>query len=397
MDYDKVYEFGLPGGRRVHFDWLGEEFNFNSKEQKLLNIGYLLTKGYDVRSEIHATYLKHQSVTEDDVKRTLNILLTELWGGRLDTVESMHRNWTTDMLINELFSHLLRYYHLPIDTSKCHYLKDPLEQTEEDLKETNGWLKTVETFLGNRALYDRSGKEYIYPGDEPFIHEFNEHHKDNEKYVLNTIPYPWLGNPLKARVIILSQNPGWVENSGKIIATMLQCIPQIAEEVMEFYRSTYSLRSRSFMPEDLKKSLGFSTRDAFNAMGDWYWKKRLHFLTDTGVNEESIYDNIAVIQYIPNSSVNFAPLSKDVVLPSQIFTRRLIDYIRLNNQQTIFVVPRAVNLWKDFLGKNWTCLEDDGRIITHLPGIYRPQYISPNCLGQEAFDRVVKIFNSCQN
>ena len=393
MDYERIYENGLPCRRRVYFDWIGAEFKDTTKEQKLLDIGYLLTKGYDVRSEIHATYRDSLSVTEDDVKHTLNILLAELWGGRLDTVESMHKYWSTDRLIDELFSHLLRYYHLPNDTSKPHYLKDPLEQTEEDLKETNGWLKTVETFKGNTALYDLSGKEYVYPGDERFVQEYNERHRDKEKFVLNTVPYPWLGNPLKAKVIVLSQNPGWVESSGKVVPIMLQRIPQIAEEVMEFFRKTYSLKYNSFMPENWNKTFGFSPRDAYNAMGDWYWQKRFHFLTNAGVNEEAIYDNIAVIQYVPYSSVNFASFSKNTTLPSQLFTRRLIDYIRLNNEDTIFVVLRAVNLWKQFLGNIWTALDDGGRIITHLPNTYRAQYISPNCLGADNFERLVQLFN----
>ena len=396
MNYEKIYEFGLPYSRRTYFDWIGTEFNYNSKEQKLLDIGYLLSTGYDVRSEIHATYREHLSVTEDDVKRTLNILLAELWGGRLDTVESMHEFWTIDRIIDEFFSHLLRYYHLPNDTSKSHYLKDPMDQTVQDLKETNGWEKVVAEFHGNAALYDLSGKEYIYPGDEEFIHEFNDTHKDNERFVLNTVPYPWLGNPLKAKVIILSQNPGWVEPAGRVIPLMLQREPRIAEEVMGFFRHTYRLESNSFMPEDWNKNLGFSARDAYNAMGDWYWKKRLHFLTDVGVNEEALYDNIAIIQFIPYSSISFFPLKRGIILPSQIFTRRLIDYIRLNNPETIFIVPRAVNLWREFLGNKWVSLESDRRIITHLPNTYRAQYISPNCIGSIEFENVVNIFKGCQ-
>ena len=397
MNYKSIYENGFPYSRRTYFDWIGTEFSYNSKEQKLLDIGYLLTTGYDVRSEIHDTYREHQTVTEDNVKHTLNILLAELWGGRLDTVESMHQYWTTDRIIDELFSHLLRYYHLPNDTSKPHYLKDPMKQTEQDLKETNGWGKVVEEFHRNDALYDLSGKEYIYPGDEDYIHEFNKSHKDNERFVLNTVPYPWLGNPLKAKVIVLSQNPGWIEPAGRVIPLMLQREHRIAEEVMEFFRRTFCLEYNSFMPKDWNKPFGFSARDAYNAMGDWYWKKRFHFLTDAGVNEESIYKNIAVIQYLPYSSINFAPLKKGVLLPSQIFTRRLIDFIRLNNPETIFIVPRAVNLWREFLGNKWTSLENEGRIITHLPNTYRAQYISPNCLGQEQFDRVVKILNNCRD
>lgn len=268
--------------------------------------------------------------------------------------------------------------------------------TEKELKEANKWLETVEQFKGIDALYDITEKEYLYPGDESHIHKFNDRHqKDNKRFVLNTIPYPWLGNPLKAKVIILSQNPGWVESSGKVIALMLQQIPEVANELMEFFKNTYSLRGNSFMPEDRNAKFGITIRDAFNAMGDWYWKKRLHFLIDAGVNEETLYDNIALIQYLPYSSVSFAALPKNTILPSQKFTKTLIDYIQSNNKETVFVVLRAVGLWEGFLGDTWTSLKEDGRIITHEDRAYRSQYISPNCLANDGFKKIVDKLKSC--
>lgn len=395
MDYENIYRYGFPHRRRTYFDCFEDAFAHTTIRQKLLDIGYLLTKGYDVRSEIHSTYQEHITVKEDDVRYTLNILLAELLNEDVFAVQLSHDDWTTDQIIDELFSQLLRYYNFPLKWSlfdNDHYLKNPMDITALDLQETNGWEIVVAQFNGNTGLYDVSGKEYIYPGDESFVHDFNDKHKESEKFVLNTIPYPWLGNPIKAKVVILSQNPGWVENSGKIIPMMLQRIPQIAEEIMEFFRKTYRLDSKCFMPEDWNKSLGFSARDAYNAMGDWYWKKRFHFLTDEGVNEETIYNNIAVVQYIPYSSVKYAPLPQNVILPSQIYTRRLIDYIRLNNKSTIFIVPRAVKLWEKFLGQIWADLEEQGRIIKHLPKTYRTQYISSSCLGADNFEHIVKIF-----
>ena len=119
-----------------------------------------------------------------------------------------------------------------------------MEQTVQDLKKNNGWTKVVAEFHGNAALYDLSGKEYIYPGDEDFIHEFNDSHshKENELFVLKTVPYPWLGNPLKAKIIVLSQNPGWVEPAGRVIPLMLQQEPSLAKEVDGFFQSYISPR-----------------------------------------------------------------------------------------------------------------------------------------------------------
>lgn len=397
MDYDKIYEYGLPHHRRVYFDHIGDEYKSISQKQKLLDIGYLLTHGYDVRAEIHATYLEHSTVTEDNVRFSLDSLLEELTGDNAIGLMIKHENWTTDQIIDELFTRLLQRYNPPADPYTPHYLKSPKNMTTKEIKKINGWLKVMEEFHGNSPLFDLSGKEYIYPGDEKIIHEYNaKHKKESEHFVLNTIPNPWLGNPLKAKVIILSQNPGWVENAGRVIPLMLQHIPQIAEEIMEFFRSTFALQSSCFMPEDWNKSFGFSARDAYNVLGDWYWKKRLHFLVDEGLDEELIYDNLALIQYIPYSSIRYASLPQNVYLPSQEYTRKLIDFIRCNNTETIFVVPRAVDLWKRFLGDCWDALEKDKRIITHKEGVYRPQYISRNCLGDEGFERIVETFQDCK-
>lgn len=86
MDYDRLYrtygELGLPHAERVYFDWIAHEFGDISNHQKLLDIGYLLTQGYDIRTDIHNTYLNHLSVSKDNVRYSIYILLAELWGGR---------------------------------------------------------------------------------------------------------------------------------------------------------------------------------------------------------------------------------------------------------------------------------------------------------------------------
>lgn len=131
MDYDKIYkpngDFRLPHTERTYFDHLGTEFSYNTIERKLLDIGYLLWHGYDVRADIHRTYSDaHLSVSQSHVRQTIYILLAELWGGRPEYVEEMFRNKSMDSLIDDLFTAVLRYYHLPINNHQSHYLKDLL-------------------------------------------------------------------------------------------------------------------------------------------------------------------------------------------------------------------------------------------------------------------------------
>ena len=143
IDYNQIYrpygELGFPYTERTYFDCIGTEFTYNTKEQKLLDIGYLLWNGYDVRTDIHHTYNSdaHPSVSSTDVRHTICILLAELWRGRPDSVENMFKYSSMDSLIDELFTAVLRYYHLPTDNFTPHHLKDPLEMTESELQSCN--------------------------------------------------------------------------------------------------------------------------------------------------------------------------------------------------------------------------------------------------------------------
>ena len=55
IDYDRIYkaygELGFPHAERTYFDHIGTEFSYNTIERKLLDIGYLLWHGYDVRAD----------------------------------------------------------------------------------------------------------------------------------------------------------------------------------------------------------------------------------------------------------------------------------------------------------------------------------------------------------
>ena len=66
IDYDRRYraygKLGFPHAERVYFYWIAHEFGYISNHQKLLDIGYLLMQGYDIRADIHNTYLNHPSV-----------------------------------------------------------------------------------------------------------------------------------------------------------------------------------------------------------------------------------------------------------------------------------------------------------------------------------------------
>lgn len=129
-------------------------------------------------------------------------------------------------------------------------------------------------------------------------------------------------------------------------------------------------------------------RDLANLHQSWYWEDRITnaFVTqETGLTFEDVNSNFAVIQYIGYSSKKYSPFKKGIILPSQYYTRQLIEYI-LMNKETLFIVPRNVQMWKQFLGNLW----NEERFI--ISKDYLGQRFTKSILGKEAFERVVKAF-----
>lgn len=125
-----------------------------------------------------------------------------------------------------------------------------------------------------------------------------------------------------------------------------------------------------------------------NIHNSWYWKDRLiaGFVNDnTGLKFDVINGKFAVIEYIGYSSEKFQPFKRNKLLPSQLYTRKLIQYIVSNNKDTIFIVSRNVKIWKDFLGDIW----DDNRFI--VSSDYLGQRFTPKIL-KENYQKVISAF-----
>lgn len=394
IDYNRIYraygELGFPYPERVYFDHLGYEFSYNSRQQKLLDIGYLLWHGYDVRADIHHTYSDaHQSVSQNDVRETLYILLAELWSGRPKYVEQMFRNKSMDGLIDELFTAILRYYHLPYNHYQPHYLKDPLDMDNIDIVSTNPWADVASKYMTNRFLYSKDD-EYVCEGDIPFIEAYNEKAKPETQFNLHVPVYPWYGNPLTAKVIVLSLNPGY-DDKETTIAHIIQNLPQrLTEGYTEHLRKMLRFDVTGFLPSDEKHD-GVSYRDLANLHQRWYWETRLKsaFESDS-LDFETINERFAVIEYIGYSSMKKPDKMLKTLLPSQKYTKQLIQYILHNSEDTVFIVARSVNEWKAFLGNIWTSYED--RFI--VSNAYLGQHFTEKSLPEGSYEKIINAFKS---
>ena len=83
------------------------------------------------------------------------------------------------------------------------------------------------------AMYDPNNLEclygdqnnYVCAGDCKVVDDYNQKVKDTSDEIITKIPAePWWGNPLKARLIILSLNPGYVPEVNETLAKLLQTL-----------------------------------------------------------------------------------------------------------------------------------------------------------------------------
>lgn len=376
----------LPRPIRVYFDHLAHEWNHLSMPQKLLDLGYVTSMGYDIHQDINEILETHPYISEDDVKYSIGAYLSELSGPSSDAIADRYENVPLKEMVNDLIDLLAYQYVLPYDGSEHYLIGKNTRIMDLDISKSNHWNVVADQCHGNEALFS-DNQEYIYPGDEGFIHKFNSSANDDTRFILNTIPYPFQGNPLTAKIIILSLNAGHITRVNEYFAKILQRYPQLAEGVMVFMRDNLRLRVKTFMPEVYNTSDRHPNyQDAFNMLADWYWYDILSKWVKEGLTSEQIFSNVALIQNVPYASVKAKDLPKGCVLPSQIFAKKMIRYIA-DYKDAIFVVPRAVKKWQGLLGPIWTRLEEEGRIVIGKNPLN--QHLTEKNLGTENYQKII--------
>lgn len=386
LRYGSTETLHLPYPRRAYFDSGADEWNDCTIKQKLLDLGYVTTMGYDIIQDVTTVLKEHSHISEESIRHSLSLLLSELLGKGVDSVESRYEGVSAKDMADDLKEYLTWLYILPFDASD-HYLISPERgMTDKDILAANHWNIVADSCQGNEALYNED-KEYVYPGDEACIERYNSTASDKTRLILNTIPYPFQGNPLTAKVIILSLNAGYIPRVNHYFAKILQHYPQLAEGVMCFMRENLRLEVKGFMPgisySDEKHP---NYQDAYNMLGDWYWFDILSKWENEGLNSDEIFSNVALIQSVPYASEKAKDLPKGMRLPSQIFIKKMIWHIA-HSTDTIFIVPRAVKKWQTILGPIWHRLEQEDRIVIGKNPLN--QSLTKNNLGEEQYYKII--------
>lgn len=386
LRYGSTATLHLPYPRRAYFDSGADEWNDCTIKQKLLDLGYVTTMGYDIIQDVTTVLKEHSHISEESIRHSLSLLLSELLGKGVDSVESRYEGVSAKDIADDLKEYLTWLYILPFDASD-HYLISPeIGMTDKDILAANHWNIVADSCQGNEALYNED-KEYVYPGDEACIERYNSTASDKTRLILNTIPYPFQGNPLTAKVIILSLNAGYIPRVNHYFAKILQHYPQLAEGVMCFMRENLRLEVKGFMPEIVYSDEKHPNyQDAYNMLGDWYWFDILSKWENEGLNSDEIFSNVALIQSVPYASEKAKDLPKGMILPSQIFIKKMIWHIA-NSTHAIFIVPRAVKKWQTILGPIWHRLEQENRIVIGKNPLN--QSLTKNNLGEEQYYKII--------
>lgn len=245
-------------------------------------------------------------------------------------------------------------------------------------------------------------QDYICSEDKAEIEKYNNSiikaadnnpRKDDilgNKMVTNIPAEPWGGNPFKARLIILSLNPGYVPEVNEKLAKLLQSNDEIRKAIIKYKKQTLLFDTDSFLPEDDKVLLGcqISCKDAINMLGDWYWHKMFRQLReDVGIDENEFYKKVALIQYFGYSSQTAQRTLP--YIPSQDFTKEMIHYIASERKEEVrFLVMRSKKEWKKLLGDDFFKNYED-IIITN--DNVRCQYITVGNLGKENYSKIKEI------
>lgn len=350
--YGNLESLGLPRTPRTYFDPLCHEFGCYPVESKMLDIGYLTTHGYDIRKDIYYSFQHFDHVSEDNVHRGVQTLEAAAYNMNLYESGITQRHNTLETDIDLMLEMIMRRYRLPRSNFSSHYMAEDCSKMDlYELSAMNGWKETVNEFIPGK-MYDE--ENFIsYPGDAHLIELYNDTHHPYRRIYTEMCPEPWYGNPVNARVIILSDKPLYDDFICRVHNAILdkKICDGIQNNVMEWMCLSDS--GLGFHPDD--KAVGnLSYMGCYNSPTYQKWFSRLADLSwEIDVHWSEVYARTAIINASPYYYYTPAcnPLATGM-LPSHYFLRQLLRYIIINNPNTLIIIPskKLDNTWRTILG-----------------------------------------------
>jgi len=198
----------------------------------------------------------------------------------------------------------------------------------------NPWEHVAALAEKSGSYFDRN-VSYICECDESIIKEYNNSPKrhQNHQFATTVMPVPFEGNVFEAKIIILTLNPGFIED---VNCTLYELFNDDKKKQI----TDYHIQNLRLQCKDI------NTIDAVRFIGDRYWHNKTKELREDHGFKPS---EIAIIQYIGYQSKEFYETSELMRLKSIDFTKQLIKYI-VNNRTDddyCFVIARGEKKWMD--------------------------------------------------
>lgn len=124
-----------------------------------------------------------------------------------------------------------------------------IEVDKYNIKLKNGWATVAKSLYGCTVWSDKEEDERIYPGDATFIHDFNNKVESKYRFIVGVPPMPFTGNLLQAKIVILTLNPGYVEEVNKNKCMAMKYADK--KQLLCLMRNALNLQGEGIMPSYL--------------------------------------------------------------------------------------------------------------------------------------------------
>lgn len=421
----------LPHSVRSYIDGFAHEFSETDEWTKIAHIAYRLKRGVNLMPsfmediEQHMAdpaYHNYENTAKQSIASYIELLrIDENYVLSMELAESNTFPKLFQLLTEEI---LYRYWEENVNDDKieCHFddvhydydeiasryadattarrdfikyistSQETLRNIEVDkhsIKQKNGWAMVAENLYGLTLWSDKEEDERIYPGDASYIHDFNNKVESKYKYVVGVPPMPFSGNLLDAKVVILTLNPGYVENVNKNLCLNMDDKTE-KKQLLSLLRNALTFRSEGIYDEN----------KCSRVQGAYYWQEAFDKLAMEAYGRSSseichpIYHDIAFFQFIGYHSEKFRYSAGIKHLPSTIFTNLLAKYLATKTDKT-FLVLRSESLWKETFGEElWDKLEEEGRLITKGHKGMSQKITRGNLKKENGFDKLVQILKT---
>ena len=429
-------DLSLPRSARSYIDSCATEFHDADDNTKIAEIAYRLKRGADllpifiedIRQHVeHPAYGTYEDIARSSIASYIDILRTGSKFSlatshladrmkfpalfRLLTEEILYRYWEQPLYDQNIDSDMVechfdnvrfdyneiaaRYKDVP--NAKREFFKyiftsnetlRNIDVDESSIRLKNGWKLLADKMSGYNVWSDKKEDERIYPGDAAILHAFNGKNEPKYQYRTEVPPMPFSGNLLRAKVVILTLNPGYVEKANK--DKCLEMEEAEKEQLIHLMRKALTLDGYGI----------YDHTDCSREQGDHYWEIAFAKLAmdaygiPSDQNCHPIYEDIAFFQLIGYHSVKFKDSAEIRHLPSMVFTKLLIKYLATKTNMT-FLILRSEELWKETLGEDlWKLLETDGRLITKGHKGMSQHITRGNIKKDNGYDKLVNILNN---